>query len=213
MSPLCHDQQTPAHGEAASVRQQRRVGEAAISHAGYCVVCCRAAAHPAHAEPFMPSPFKGRPGMAIEDRAWLRHRLNRDAVRRLWDRLEASPRSMLGRYGNLDDEAMIDEDGLPESLVAHWRSIDYLDDGRRVVTVPGSYVARDLITLGLSREAVAMHAAAEPQLRCAGCSRGLKPAPQQDRWPAQRPRSVTPKPPMGGSKIVSVFVREGSHDR
>ena len=186
---------------------------ACVSHAGYCVTCRQATADPAHGEPPMPSPFKGRPGMAIADRAWLRCRRNRLVVRRLWDRLEASPRSVLGGYGNLDDEAMVDEDGLRESIVSHWRSIDYLDDGRRVVIVPGSHVARDLMTLGLSREAIALDAVDERQLRCERCSRSSQATRQQDRRPAERWRSTPPKPAATGKKIVSVFVREGSHDR
>lgn len=177
------------------------------SRAGYCRTCGAATADPRHPEPAMPSPFRDRPSMSIADRAWLRHISNRKVVARIWDRLDASPRSALGTYGNLDDEALIDEDGVPECLVSHWRSIDYRADGSRVVVVPGGYVARDLVTLGLSREAVFLDAVDAASVCCAKCSKQARPTPQPaaPRAPARLPSPV--------SNTKSVFVREGSRGR
>lgn len=177
------------------------------SRAGYCRTCGTATADPRHPEPDMPSPFRDRPSMSIADRAWLRHIGNRKVVARIWDRLDASPRSALSAYGSLDDEALIDEDGVPECLVSHWRSIDYRADGSRVVVVPGGYVARDLVALGLSREAVFLDAVDAASVCCAKCSKQTRPTPRPaaPRAPARLPGGV--------SNTKSVFVREGSRGR
>jgi hypothetical protein len=91
-----------------------------------------------------------RPDMAMQDRSWLVHPRNRSAVARLWDRLSGSHRTACGGYGFLPGE-QLEDDGIPEVIVSHWRAVEYTDAGERLEQIPGGMIARDLERLGLAQ--------------------------------------------------------------
>ena len=90
---------------------------------------------------------RGRPAMFLRDRIWLVAVRNRQTVKRLWDRLQTAT-TITGLYGCLGSD-LLDEVGVPETLIAHWRTIDYADTGERIEVIPGSMIASDLLRLGL----------------------------------------------------------------
>ena len=90
-----------------------------------------------------------RPDMAMPDRSWLVHPRNRSAVARLWARLQEAPRSACSGYGFLSAE-QLEDDGIPEVIVSHWRAVEYTDAGERLEQIPGGMIARDLERLGLA---------------------------------------------------------------
>lgn len=106
----------------------------------------------------------GRPDMPLSDRQWLADRRNRQTVARLWDRLREAPRTITGNYGSLTSE-WLEDAGVPEWLVAHWRSIDYTATGERIEMIPGGMIARDLGRLGLGFADVQAGTAITPQPR------------------------------------------------
>lgn len=107
---------------------------------------------------------RDRPSMFIEEKAWLVDPANRETVKKLWARLRAAPPTICGSYGFLIGEE-IEDDGVPEILVAHWRHIEYTDTGERIEQIPGGMVARDLERLGLGREAVEQGTVVPPRPR------------------------------------------------
>jgi hypothetical protein len=90
-----------------------------------------------------------RPDMAMPDRSWLVHPRNRSAVARLWARLQEASRTACGGYGFLSAE-QLEDDGIPEVIVSHWRAVEYTDAGERLEQIPGGMIARDLERLGLA---------------------------------------------------------------
>jgi hypothetical protein len=92
---------------------------------------------------------RDRPDMAMPDRSWLVHPRNRSAVTRLWARLQEAPRSACSGYGFLSAE-QLEDDGIPEVIVSHWRAVEYTDAGERLEQIPGGMIARDLERLGLA---------------------------------------------------------------
>lgn len=120
----------------------------------------------------------GRPKMALQDRSWLVHVRNRAAVAKLWARLQESPRTICGDYGFLVGD-LLDDDGVPETLVSHWRSIDYADTGERIERIPGSMIARDLVRLGLGHADVMAGTVITPRPRPAGGKQAQSPRPTQ----------------------------------
>lgn len=168
------------------------------SRAYVCNVCLRATVDEPHREPPMPC-HAGRAEMCVEDRAWLRHPSHRDVVARIWQQIESAPVCLLGSSGNLDGDALEDA-GVPEGLVSHWREVRYADDGSRAEIIPGPYVARDLRLLGLPRDAV-MKGTVEVELpsRCRRCR------PQ----PAVVPAAVPAVTQGSVSAVVEMEVRHG----
>jgi hypothetical protein len=120
-----------------------------------------------------------RPAMAGQDRAWLVDPANRATVAKVWKRLQAAPRTLMGGHGLLTSEGL-EEDGVPEWLVAHWRSIDYSATGERIELIPGGMVARDLERLGLGLADVQ-----------AGTVKTPRPRPRPT--PRQRPQRTSPQ--------------------
>lgn len=118
---------------------------------------------------------RGRPAMFLCDRVWLVDVRNRQTVKRLWDRLQTAT-TIMGLYGCLNSD-MLDEVGVPETLVSHWRTIDYADNGERIETIPGSMIAGDLFRLGLGLADIEQGTVVAPQRR---------PAPVK-RHPAAEP--------------------------
>lgn len=106
---------------------------------------------------------RDRPAMSLGDRLWLIAARNRQTIEKLWDRL-TSATTIIGGYGCIDGD-LLEEDGVPETLVSHWRTIDYTDAGERIVSIPGGMIARDLALLGLGREAVEQGTVITPQRR------------------------------------------------
>ena len=104
---------------------------------------------------------RGRPDMDDRERHWLVDPANRDVVLRLWRRLRDVSPSLLGGYGILTSE-QLEDDGVPETLVAHWRSIEYGEQGERIEWVPGGMIARDLNRLGLKFSDVAAGSVVAP---------------------------------------------------
>lgn len=105
-----------------------------------------------------------RPDMDIGGREWIVHPRNRAAVARLWALLQEAPRTVCGVYGFLTSD-QLDDVGVPEWLISHWRLIDYTDAGERVETIPGGMVARDLDRLGLGRDDVEQGTVVPPRPR------------------------------------------------
>jgi hypothetical protein len=129
----------------------------------------------------------GRPGMAIHDREWLVAPENRDVVKRLWAILLAAPRTITGGIGNLTTDEL-DDAGLPEPLIAHWRDIQYAEDGSRLEVIPGSIIVRDLKLLGLSREDVDNGTVKQPSRPVAAS----KPKAPRTSRPSQPAASTVP---------------------
>lgn len=125
---------------------------------------------------------RGRPAMSVGDRVWLVALRNRPAVLRLWHCLEATSKTLIGSYGFLTTDAL-DDAGVRESLIAHWRSIDYADNGERIETIPGSMIAGDLFRLGLGLADIEQGTVVAPQRRPAACERrqGIQPVTQAKR--------------------------------
>ena len=107
---------------------------------------------------------RDRPDMAMPDRSWLVHPRNRSAVARLWARLQEAPRTACGGYGFLPGE-QLEDDGIPEVIVSHWRAVDYTDAGDRIEQIPGGMIARDLERLGLAQADVMSGAVTVPRPR------------------------------------------------
>ena len=107
---------------------------------------------------------RDRPDMAMPDRSWLVHPRNRSAVARLWARLQEAPRTACGGYGFLPGE-QLEDDGIPEVIVSHWRAVDYTDAGDRIEQIPGGMIARDLERLGLAQADVMSGAVTAPRPR------------------------------------------------
>ncbi len=126
---------------------------------------------------------RDRPSMFIEEKAWLVDPANRETVKKLWARLRAAPPTICGGYGFLIGEEM-EDDGVPEILVAHWRHIEYTDTGERIEQIPGGMVARDLNRLGLTFRDVEAGTVVTPQRRPA---QGYQPRAN----PASRPGRTT----------------------
>ncbi len=124
--------------------------------------------HPMHCHP-------GRIGMVIEDREWLVHPRNRDVVKQLWALLLAAPRTISGNYGNLSTD-QLDDVGVPDCLISHWRDVRYGADGSREEIIPGSIIARDLELLGLSHDAVMSGIVKQPVKRDASRPKVAKPS-------------------------------------
>jgi hypothetical protein len=124
----------------------------------------------------------GRPGMSIRDREWLVAPENRDVVKRLWSILLAGPRTIMGGIGSLTTDEL-DDAGLRETLIAHWRDVQYAEDGSRQESIPGSVMRRDLELLGLSREAVENGTVKQPP-RPAAASRPQAPPTSRRSQPA-----------------------------
>ena len=118
---------------------------------------------------------KDRPDMSIRDREWLVHPRSRQTVAKLWALLQEAPRTVCGGYGFLSS-ADLEDVGIPEQLVSHWRTIDYTDAGDRIEQIPGGMIARDLELLGLGREAVEQGTVVPPAQRKAISSRAATPA-------------------------------------
>ena len=146
---------------------------------------------------------RDRPDMAIPDRSWLVHPRNRSAVARLWARLQEAPRTAgkcaaccafelwarlqeaprtaCGGYGFLPGE-QLEDDGIPEVIVSHWRAVDYTDAGDRIEQIPGGMIARDLERLGLAQADVMSGTVTVPRPRPSAAT-----APK-----AKAPRNVEP---------------------
>lgn len=105
-----------------------------------------------------------RPDMDIGEREWLVHPRNRPTVAKLWALLQEVPRTICGAYGFVSSD-QLDDAGVPERLVSHWRTIDYTGAGERIEQIPGSMIARDLDRLGLEREAVEQGTVVPPRRR------------------------------------------------
>jgi hypothetical protein len=118
---------------------------------------------------------RGRPAMFVGDRVWLVDVRNRQTVKRLWDRLQTVT-TIMGGYGCLTTDDL-DDVGGRETLIAHWRTIDYTDAGERVEAIPGSMIASDLFRLGLGLADIEQGTVVAPQRR---------PAPVK-RHPAAEP--------------------------
>lgn len=149
------------------------------SRAYFCRNCFSACVDDPRREPVLPSPFPGRPPLSLPDRAWLRDRSHRDVVLRVWELIAAAPRTITGGIGNLDGDDL-DDAGLPEYIVGHYRDVTYADDGTRHVTIPASRVAHDLEALGLSRDTVVDGTAYSEPLACSRCR---APSPRRQRPP------------------------------
>lgn len=119
---------------------------------------------PVYLEDIVLPGHRGRPDMAMSDRQWLVDPRNRQTVAKLWERLQESPRTACGDYGHLVGD-QLEDDGVPEYLVAHWRSIDYADAGERIELIPGSMIARDLRRLGLTHADVVAGTVVPPRPR------------------------------------------------
>lgn len=121
---------------------------------------------------------RGRPDMAMSDRQWLVDARNRQTVAKLWERLQESPRTICGDYGHVVGE-QLEDDGVPEYLVSHWRTIDYGDRGERIELIPGSMIARDLRRLGLAHADVVAGTVVPPRPRPAVVTPPQARAPRQ----------------------------------
>lgn len=111
-----------------------------------------------------------RPDMAMSDRLWLVDPSNREAVANLWDCIVKAPLCIMGTYGYLTSD-QLDDAGVRETLISHWRTIDYTDAGERIETIPGSMVAYDLVLLGLGRRDIEEGTVVAPQRRPAPVKR------------------------------------------
>jgi hypothetical protein len=107
---------------------------------------------------------RDRPDMAMPDRSWLVHPRNRSAVTRLWARLQEASRTACGGYGFLSAE-QLEDDGIPEVIVSHWRAVEYTDAGERLEQIPGGMIARDLERLGLAQADVVAGTVTVPRPR------------------------------------------------
>lgn len=189
------------------------------SRIAYCGTCGMVSVDPDHPEPEMKSVFPGFPPMGLSDRFYLRDPRNRDIVRRIWARIDAATlviggETIPGFYDLLNEDQLLYEDDVPYHIVGNWRNIEYDDTGKRVANIPGGFVARDLNTLGLSRQAVATDTVDFSPVFCASCRAARQrqqPQPPRRPQPAQQPRSNPSKPVATGRKIM--VVREGSRDR
>lgn len=123
---------------------------------------------------------RGRPDMDDRERQWLVDPRHQDVVARLWERLKAVSPSLLGGYGILTSE-QLEDDGVPETLVAHWRSIEYGEQGERIEWIPGGMIARDLNRLGLGSDDVAAGTVVVP-----------RPRPQPQLQPRQEAQVIAP---------------------
>ena len=117
-----------------------------------------------------------RPDMAMSDRLWLVDPSNREAVADLWACIVKAPLCIMGTYGYLTSD-QLDDAGVRETLISHWRTIDYAENGERIETIPGSNIAHDLALLGLGRRDIEEGTVVAPQRR---------PAPVK-RHPAAEP--------------------------
>jgi hypothetical protein len=151
----------PHNGEQSPAR---RIGAARSANQGIVAVETQQLAADSggqfYAHPMICHP--GRGGMTIRDREWLVATENRNVVKRLWAILLAAPKTIMGGIGNLTTDDL-DDAGLRETLIAHWRDIRYGDDGSRQEVIPGSIITRDLELLGLSHEAVMSGTVKQPQ--------------------------------------------------
>lgn len=136
---------------------------------------------------------RGRPDMAVRDREWLVDPANRRTVAKVWERLIAAPRTLLGNYGFLTTDEL-EDDGVPEWLVSHWRSIDYAATGERIETIPGGMIAHDLERIGLGLADIE-----------AGTVNTPRPRPRAA--PQPRPRRAPPPPPAAEVKSEPVVIR------
>jgi|688.fasta_scaffold339668_2 hypothetical protein len=118
---------------------------------------------------------RGRPAMFVGDRVWLVDGRNRQTVKRLWDRLQTVT-TITGGYGCLTTDDL-DDVGVRETLISHWRTIDYTDAGERIEAIPGCMIAGDLFRLGLGLADIEQGTVVAPQRR---------PAPVK-RHPAAEP--------------------------
>jgi hypothetical protein len=123
---------------------------------------------------------RGRPDMAVQDRVWLVDPSNRSIVIRIWGQLQAATLTITGNYGNLSGD-LLEGDGVPETLVSHWRSIDYTATGERIEKIPGGMIARDLDRLGLGLADIQAGTVNTPRRRPRAA-----PRPQPRRAPPQR---------------------------
>jgi hypothetical protein len=133
---------------------------------------------------------RGRPAMFLRDRIWLVAVRNRQTVKRLWDRLQTAT-TIMGLYGCLSSE-LLDEVGVPETLIAHWRTIDYADNGERIETIPGSMIASDLLRLGLGLADIEEGTVVAPQRRPAPVKRHPAAEPVKAAWSRHKGDKAAP---------------------
>lgn len=138
-----------------------------------------------------------RPDMAMSDRLWLVDPFNRGAVANLWACILTARRCALGTYGFLTSD-QLDDAGIRETLIAHWRTIDYTDAGERIETIPGSMIAHDLELLGLGLADIENGTVVTPQRR---------PAPVR-RHPAAEPVKAASSPHKGDNASQAVAAPE-----
>lgn len=136
--------------------------------------------HPSYLEDIDLPGHEGRPRMAMRDREWLTHLRNRSAVAKLWSRLHEAPRTACGGFGFVLGE-QLEDDGIPEVIVSHWRDIHYTDTGERVERIPGGMIARDLGRLGLGQAEVIAGTAVVPARRPSAALAPPPPAPRDHR--------------------------------
>lgn len=138
-----------------------------------------------------------RPDMAMSDRLWLVDPFNRGAVANLWACILTARRCALGTYGFLTSD-QLDDAGIRETLIAHWRTIDYTDAGERIETISGSMIAHDLELLGLGLADIENGTVVTPQRR---------PAPVR-RHPAAEPVKAASSPHKGDNASQAVAAPE-----
>lgn len=127
---------------------------------------------------------RDRAAMDLREKEWLVDPVNREAVRKLWRRIHEAQKTVMGNYGFLVGD-QLEDDGIPEILVSHWRHIDYTATGERIEQIPGGMVARDLNRLGLKFQDVEAGTVVAPRRRPAPVSPGRRPKLQVADAPPQ----------------------------